>query len=208
MFCSAGVLYLLKSLMRKVPIALFLYTPMIVIFLACSGKTITLWSWPCLLVYVQHLTFFLQLQTWRSGSSRKSMTWTFSFIIWTISTPFGPPNSQACQRNLDTCIQQFWDWEILLHLYKLEGPSTLLTALGIELDSLLLQARLPQETFDRIHTLLVSWSQKCHCTQEELESLIGNLQHASSFIPSGRIFLRRMINLLSAFSQRGPSFKA
>ena len=74
MFCSAGVLYLLKSLMRKVPIALFLYTPMIVIFLACSGKTITLWSWPCLLVYVQRLTLFLQLQTWRSESSRKSMT--------------------------------------------------------------------------------------------------------------------------------------
>ena len=115
----------------------------------------------------------------------------------------GPPNSQACQRNLDTCIQQFWDWEILLHLYKLEGPSTLLTALGIELDSLLLQARLPQETFDRIHTLLVSRSQKRHCTQEELESLIGNLQHASSFIPSGRIFLRRMINLLSAFRREG-----
>ena len=30
----------------------------------------------------------------------------------------GPPNSQACQRNLDTCIQQFWDWRILLHPYK------------------------------------------------------------------------------------------
>ena len=43
-FCSAGVLYLLKSLMRKVSIALFLYTLMIVMFLACSGKTITLWS--------------------------------------------------------------------------------------------------------------------------------------------------------------------
>ena len=50
----------------------------------------------------------------------------------------GPPNSQACQRNLDTCIQQFWDWRILLHPYKLEGPFTLLTVLGIKLDSLLL----------------------------------------------------------------------
>ena len=38
-----------------------------------------------------------------------------------------PPNSQTCQRN------------------KLEGPSTLLNVLGIELDSLLLQACLPQE---------------------------------------------------------------
>ena len=81
----------------------------------------------------------------------------------------------------------------------MEGPSTLLTVLGIELDSLLLQARLPQEKFDRIHTLLVSWSLKRHCTRKELESLIGNLQHACKVVPSGRTFLRRMVNLLSAF---------
>ena len=56
-----------------------------------------------------------------------------------------PPNSQTCQQNLDTCIQQFQDWGIPLHPDKLEGPSTLLTVLDIELDSLLLHARLPQE---------------------------------------------------------------
>ena len=111
----------------------------------------------------------------------------------------GPPNSQTCQRNLDTCIQQFQDWGIPLHPGKLEGPSTLLTVLGIELYSLLLQACLPQEKFDRIHTLLVSWSLTRHCTRKELESLIGNLQHACKVVPSGRTFLRRMINLLSAF---------
>ena len=64
----------------------------------------------------------------------------------------GPPNSQTCQRNLDTCIQQFQNWGIPFHTDKLEGPSTFLTVLGIELDSLLLQARLLQEKFDRIHT--------------------------------------------------------
>ena len=82
---------------------------------------------------------------------------------------------------------------------QVEGPSTLLTVLGIELDSLLLQARLPQEKFDHIHTLLVSWSLKLHCTRKELESLFGNLQHACKVVPSGRTFLHGMINLLSAF---------
>lgn len=38
-----------------------------------------------------------------------------------------------------------------------------------------------------------------HCTRKELESLIGYLQHACKVIPQGRTFLRRMINLLSAF---------
>ena len=113
----------------------------------------------------------------------------------------GPPNSQTCQQNLATCIQQFQDCGIPLHPDKLEGPSTVLTVLGIELhvDSLLLQARLLQEKFDRIHTFLVSWSLKRHCTRKELESLIGNLHHACKVVPSGRTFLRCMINLLSAF---------
>ena len=50
----------------------------------------------------------------------------------------GPPNSQTCQRNVDTSIQQFQDWGIPLHPDKMESPSTILTVLGIELDSLLL----------------------------------------------------------------------
>ena len=107
-----------------------------------------------------------------------------SFLLHYLDDFLGPPNSQTpnsqtCQRNLDTCIQQFQDWGIPLHPDKLEGPSTLLTVLGIE--------------------LLVSWTLKRHCTRKELESLIGNLQHACKVVPSGRTFLCCMINLLSAF---------
>ena len=129
---------------------------MIVIFLACSGKALTLWTWPYLLVCVQRLTFSFQLRTWQNGFSKNSM--------------------------IDTCIQQFQDWAIPLHPDKLEGPFTFLAVLGIELTSLLLQARLSQEKFDRIHTLLVSWSQKRHCTRKYDQSSLS-------------------------FSQRGPSYK-
>ena len=50
----------------------------------------------------------------------------------------GPPNSPACQYNLDTCIWLFKDWHIPLHPGKVEGPSTCVTVLGIELDSITL----------------------------------------------------------------------
>ena len=111
----------------------------------------------------------------------------------------GPPNSQECQRNLDTCVQLFIQWGIPLHPDKLEGPSTCLTVLGIELDSEALQDGLPlQDKFDRI-LVLDDRSLKHHCSRKELESLIGNLQHAYKVIRQGRTFLRRMINLLSAF---------
>ena len=85
------------------------------------------------------------------------------------------------------------------YLNKLEGLSTYLTVLGIELDSMMLKARLPEDKFDRIADLLESWSLKQNCTRKDLESLIGHLQHACKVIPQGRIFLRWMINLLSAF---------
>ena len=71
--------------------------------------------------------------------------------------------------------------------------------LGIELDTIKLQARLPKDKFDLIASLLAFWSNKRHCTRKELESLIGHLQHACKVIPQGRTFLRRMINLLTAF---------
>lgn len=111
----------------------------------------------------------------------------------------GPPSSQICQRNLDTCIQYFKEWSIPLHPDKLVGPSTCIVILGIELDTIKLQARLPKDKFELIMSLLASWSSKRHCTRKELESLIGYLQHACKVIPQGRTFLRRMINLLAAF---------
>ena len=193
---SVGALCL-RSLIWKVPTALLPYTLMI--FLACSGKEITLCTSPYLLVCLQRLTFFLQLRTWWIGFSKKQYDVSFLLHYLDDFHTLGPPNSQICQRNVDTSIQQFQDWGIPLHHDKLESPSTILTVLGIELYCLLLHARLAQEKFDCIHTLLVSWSQKRHCTQKELESLIGNLQHACKVVPSGRTFLHRMINLLSPF---------
>ena len=45
----------------------------------------------------------------------------------------------------------------------------------------------------------MAWSHKRHCIKKDLESLIGYLQHACRVIPPGHTFLRRMINLLTAF---------
>ena len=68
----------------------------------------------------------------------------------------GPPNSGICQQNLDTCVQLCKEWGIPLHPDKLEGPSTCITVLGIEIDTVKLQARLPKEKFDLIMSLLTA----------------------------------------------------
>ena len=82
----------------------------------------------------------------------------------------GPPNLPVCQNNLDFCIRLFGDRGIPLHPDNLEGPSTCtLTVLGIELDSLALQARLPRNKFERIIILLDTWSSKQYCMRKVLE---------------------------------------
>ena len=100
----------------------------------------------------------------------------------------GPPNSPVYQNNLDLCIRLFEDRGIFLRPDKLEGPSTRLTVLGIELDSPALQARLLRNKFERIFALSDTCSSKQHCMRKELESLIGNLQHACKVTPQGRTF--------------------
>ena len=114
----------------------------------------------------------------------------------------GPPNSPQCQSHVDTAFQVFPRLGLPLHLEKCEGPSTILTFLGIELDSVQQLARLPPDKVDRILRLLQQWSRKKTCTRRDLESLIGSLHHACRVVVPGRTFLRRMIDLLCCFRHR------
>ena len=72
----------------------------------------------------------------------------------------GPHGSSTCQHNLDNSMYCFSKLGIPLHPDKFEGPSTCLTVLGIELDLLLLQARLAKDKFDSTAALLDQWSHK------------------------------------------------
>ena len=57
----------------------------------------------------------------------------------------GPPNSNICQQNLDT-IKQICDiLGVPLALEKVEGPATSLSFLGITLDTVTMEAKLPPE---------------------------------------------------------------
>ena len=64
--------------------------------------------------------------------------WLFLSTTWMTFTPWVPPDSLQCKQNLATCINLFSDWGVPLHPDKFEGPSTVMTVLGIELDSLAL----------------------------------------------------------------------
>ncbi len=56
--------------------------------------------------------------------------------------------------------------------------------------------QLPNEKLERLKTLVHEWERKKACTREELESLIGTLQHACTVVRQ-EIILHRIISLLS-----------
>lgn len=109
---------------------------------------------------------------------------------------FGPAGSEVCARSLEIMIRTCEELGVPLALEKLEGPSTRLTFLGIELDTVSGVLRLPDDKLTRLREALVRWEVKKSCTKKELESLIGSLQHACKVVRPGRSFLRRMIDLV------------
>ncbi len=117
----------------------------------------------------------------------------------------GPPECLDCARNIALASSVCQRLGLPLHPDKTVGPSTRLTVLGIELDTILQIARLPPTKLQDLKLLLRDWSSRKWCTRVQLESLIGKLHHACLVVWPGRTFLRRMINLLCAFrSQDHP----
>lgn len=108
----------------------------------------------------------------------------------------GSPRSDECLQALATMLELCKKLGFPIAPDKLEGPAHLLTFLGILLDTLLMQLRLPEEKLIALMELLQQWrtiSRKV--TKRKLLSLIGKLSFAAKVVPAGRLFLRRLIDL-------------
>ncbi len=84
---------------------------------------------------------------------------------------------------------------------KEEGPATLVSFLGIELDSVKMEVRLPGEKLGRLRKWLREWKGMKACRKRDLLSIIGHLSHACKAVRAGRSFLRRLLDL--SMSVRG-----
>ena len=88
---------------------------------------------------------------------------------------------------------------------KLEGPSTVITYLGIELDSQQRKLHLPPAKLNDDLQELESWFGHRKTSKRRLLSLIEKLSFAAKVVPAGRpagrLFLRHLINLSTTVSQ-------
>ena len=105
------------------------------------------------------------------------------------------PHDRPCRQALAAMLMVFKNLNIPTAPGKTQGPSTTLEFMGITLDSIRMEARLPPDKLERIAHTLLEFRAKTSCTLRELQSLIGTLNFACRVIPPGRPFLQRMIAL-------------
>ena len=112
-----------------------------------------------------------------------------------------PPLHLPCQQSLSSMLLTFRNLGVPIALTKTKGPCTTLEFMGIILDTVRMEARLPADKVERIETSLALFQTKKSCTLKELQSLIGTLNFACKVIPPGRPFLQRMIDLTRKVSK-------
>lgn len=109
----------------------------------------------------------------------------------------GRPGSGECGFNCKLMHHLFDQLSMPLAKDKCEGPVTRITVLGIEIDSLAMELRLPQDKLHRLQDKLKGWESRKCCAKRDLQSLLGQLQHAATVVRPGRTFLRRLYDLLA-----------
>ena len=107
----------------------------------------------------------------------------------------GRLGTAECARNVAIMHAECQEVGLPIEPEKDEGPDTCISCLGLELDTVALEIRLPPEKLKQLKAMLASWRGRKACKKRELLSLIGILTHAGKAVRAGRSFTRRLIDL-------------
>ena len=110
----------------------------------------------------------------------------------------GPPGTSQCTDNQRIKYETCTKLGVPLATHKCMAPSTFLVFLGIEINTIAMELRLPQEKLSKLKKLLSEWQLKKVCSRKKPKSLLGHLNDACSVVKPGRLFIGR----LSPFSQK------
>ena len=107
----------------------------------------------------------------------------------------GAADSDECQHHLQILLDICKHLEIPIAEEKVEGPAACLVFLGLIIDRIKGELRLPLNKLIQLRDRIKEWLQKKRCTKHEFLSLAGQLQHAATVVRPGRSFLRRLFDL-------------
>ena len=107
---------------------------------------------------------------------------------------FCPPQQPGtCQQSLRAAVNMCEYLGFPVAPKKVVGPDTTLIFLGIELDSVKMEMRLPRAKLDRLQGSLGWWLTRESVTKKKLQSIVGQLSDAAVVVRPGRTFLHSLI---------------
>ena len=106
----------------------------------------------------------------------------------------GKPQSSECASNMEIALSTCAELGVPVASEKVEGPATCLEILGIEIDTVAMEIRLP---VSKLAGFIREWRDRKVGKKPEVQSLVGHLCHACRVVRPGRRFLRGMFHALS-----------
>ena len=106
-------------------------------------------------------------------------------------------SKEECAAALKCLIQLLRKLGFAIHWGKVVDPTTRITFLGIELDSLGMSVRLPGEKLDSLRFELDGFLHRRRASKRQLQSIAGKLSWAAGVVKGGRVFLRRIFDQIS-----------
>jgi len=114
----------------------------------------------------------------------------------------GKSSTTCCQSTLNGLVELCRQLGVPLAKDKMEGPSTVLTFLGLTIDTTRMEIRLPTNKVQKAFTLVQSLITRKRIKLRMLQSIIGSLNFICRVIPAGRAFLQRLITLTRGVRKR------
>ena len=108
---------------------------------------------------------------------------------------FFPPSSRLRGTLLQHVLGIMGSLGVPVAFNKVEGPATSITFLGIRVDTVRFELRLPAEKIEFICELVRSWRGRSSGRASDFDSLLGHLLHAAPVIRQGRTFLRHLYDI-------------
>ena len=113
----------------------------------------------------------------------------------------GRSGSNECSEIMAHFKQCMFDLGVPIALEKTEGPKTIIIFLGLEIDTELLQIKMPQTKIQELVNKITLLLAKEKTTLTIMQSVIGSLQFACRAIIPGRPFIRRLINSICGLTR-------
>ena len=103
-------------------------------------------------------------------------------------------SEESCKGQLEEFLRMCASLGVPMSPEKTEEPAQVMVFLGIEIDTLSRELRLPQQKVGDCKEVIQSFLGRAKATLREFQSLIGKLQFACCVLVPGRAFLRRLID--------------